>query len=111
MRFFLYDNLDKLIAVKTRCLNATLSEELGLFDSLFVDFTKNAKNMKDCLRTMRIGIPIKDTGEFQLFKIETPIIGDTTITLTAVDSASDDLDVQFYIDDRRLYDAKLSEAL
>ena len=111
MRFFLYDNLDKLIAIKTRCLNATLSEELGLFDSLVADFPKNTENIKDFRHTMRIGIPIKDTGEFQLFKIETPIIGDTTITLTAVDSASDDLDVQFYIDDRRLYDAKLSEAL
>lgn len=111
MRFFLYDNLDRLIAIKTKAISANLSEEMGYSDSLKAEFPKTAENIKDFRHTMHIGIPVAETNEYQLFKMERPEIKDSSIYISAVDASNDDLEVQGYIDDRRFYDSKLSDAL
>lgn len=111
MKFFLYDNLDNLIAIKTKILSAKLTEELKYYDLLEAEFPKTPQNIKDFQHTMHVGIPVEETGEYQLFKIERPEFGDNEISISGVESASDDLDVQGYIDDRRFQDKNLSEAL
>lgn len=110
MKFFLYDNLDNLIAVKTQAFSAKLTEELQYYDLFEAEFPKTPENIRDFQHTMHIGIPVEDTNEYQLFKIERPEFSDT-ISISGVESASDDLDVQGYIDDRRFQDKPLSEVL
>lgn len=109
MRFFLYNNQEKLIAIKTDAISANLSEEIGYYDSLTADFPKTEQNIKDFRHTYYIGIPVTDG--YQLFKMQRPTFKEESISITAIESAEDDLDVQGYINDRRFLDKTLAEVL
>lgn len=111
MRLLLFDNHEQCFAVVTRAISATISQEINVFDELSVEVPKTATNVKNLERAMYIGVPIKQDNRYQLFKMEKPETGDSSITVTAIEAASDDLSVQGYIDDRRFVDKAISAVI
>lgn len=111
MRLLLFDNHEQCFAVVTRTISATISQEINVFDELSVEVPKTATNVKNLERAMYIGVPIKQDNRYQLFKMEKPETGDSSITVTAIEAASDDLSVQGYIDDRRFVDKAISAVI
>lgn len=111
MRLLLFDNHEQCFAVVTRAISATISQEINVFDELSVEVPKTATNVKNLERAMYIGVPIKQDNRYQLFKMEKPETGDSSITVTAIEVASDDLSVQGYIDDRRFVDKAISAVI
>lgn len=111
MRLLLFDNHEQCFAVVTRAISATISQEINVFDELSVEVPKIATNVKNLERAMYIGVPIKQDNRYQLFKMEKPETGDSSITVTAIEAASDDLSVQGYIDDRRFVDKAISAVI
>lgn len=111
MRLLLFDNHEQCFAVVTRAISATISQEINIFDELSVEVPKTAINVKNFERAMYIGVPIKQDDRYQLFKMEKPETGDSSITVTAIEAASDDLSVQGYIDDRRFVDKAISAVI
>lgn len=111
MRLLLFDNHEQCFAVVTRAISATISQEINVFDELSVEVPKTATNVKNLERAMYIGVPIKQDNRYQLFKMEKPETGDSSITVTAIEAVSDDLSVQGYIDDRRFVDKAISAVI
>lgn len=111
MRLLLFDNHEQCFAVVTRAISATISQEINVFDELSVEVPKTATNVKNLERAMYIGVPINQDNRYQLFKMEKPETGDSSITVTAIEAASDDLSVQGYIDDRRFVDKAISAVI
>lgn len=111
MKLLLYDNHENLFAIKMEALSANITEEINIYDELNFSLPKNKQNVIDIGKTMYIGIPVEQTNDYRLFKIERPSFEDRIISVTAIESASDDLDVQSFIKDRRFTDAALKNAL
>lgn len=111
MKLLLYDNNEKLFAIKTEALSANISSEINVYDELNFSLPKTKQNVIDFDKTMYIGVPIEETGDYQLFKIERPSYENNTINVAAIESASDDLDVQAFIKDRRFNDVFLKDTL
>lgn len=97
MKLLLYDNHENLFAIKTEALSANIAEEINVYDELQFSLPKNKQNVIDIDKTMYIGVPVKQTNDYRLFKIERPSYEDRIIYVTAIESASDDLDVQFLL--------------
>lgn len=111
MKLLLYDNHENLFAIKTEALSANIAEEINVYDELQFSLPKSKQNVIDIDKTMYIGVPVKQTNDYRLFKIERPSYEDRIIYVTAIESASDDLDVQFFIKDRRFNNATLKDTL
>lgn len=111
MRFLLYDNYGTQTATITHAFSAHLSEAIGQYDALTVDFPRTPEYTSLFKQAFFVGIPIEEDEQYKLFKIDRPDFSDDAITITAVESASDDLAVQGYIDDRRFYPGTIKEGL
>lgn len=111
MRFILCDNQQKQIATITRALSAHLLEEIGQYDALTVDFPRTPEYTSLFKQAFFVGIPIEETEQYKLFKIDRPDFTDEAITITAVEAASDDLAVQGYIYDEEFDPGTIQQGL
>lgn len=111
MRLLFFNDNEELYAVKTQAISATISEEINLFHQLNVELPLNSINARDIGPLAYIAVATEQGDGYYLFKVEKPEIGDTTINISAVEKASDDLSIQDYIKDRRFDNSPLTSAL
>lgn len=111
MRFLLYDSDDSQFTIITKALSAHLNEELGQYSTLIADFSKTKQNVADFKRAFSIGVYQKEYDTYRLFKLDRPTVNDDAISISAVESASDDLSVQGYVQNVELEDQPLPKVL
>ena len=94
MRFFIYNSTGNLQLILTKAYSARVTEELGKYDAFTADVPLNSITLDDIIGGYYVGVPIKDTNSFKLFKLERPSVGPDAITLTGIDAAAYDLKTQ-----------------
>lgn len=94
MRFFIYNSTGNLQLILTKAYSARVTEELGKYDAFTADVPLNSITLDAIIGGYYIGVPIKDTNSFKLFKLERPSVGPDAITLTGIDAAAYDLKTQ-----------------
>lgn len=109
MRLLLYDNHERLLAIVNGY--GTIEREINVYDQLNVEVPPTRKNIDLLKKTMKIGIPYPLTKKYQLFKVEKVSLNSKPLTITAIDSAADDLDTQYLIRDKRFINKPLSQVL
>lgn len=109
MRLLLYDNHENLLAIIKGF--GSIEREINVYDELKVDIPRTAKNVDLLKRTMKIGVPYPNTDKYQLFKVETAKLAGRPLSVTAIDSAADDLDTQYLIRDQRFVNVPLNKVL
>ena len=93
MRFFVYNSTCNLQLILTRAYSAHVTEEVGKYDSFTADVPVDSINL-DAINGYYVGVPIRDTNSFKLFKLERPSVSSDAITLTGIDAAAYDLKTQ-----------------
>lgn len=109
MRLLLYDNHERLLAIVNGY--GTIEREINVYDQLNVEVPPTRKNIDLLKKTMKIGVPYPLTKKYQLFKVEKVSLNSKPLTITAIDSAADDLDTQYLIRDKRFINKPLSQVL
>lgn len=109
MRLLLYDSHERLLAIVNGY--GTIEREINVYDQLNVEVPPTRKNIDLLKKTMKIGIPYPLTKKYQLFKVEKVSLNSKPLTITAIDSAADDLDTQYLIRDKRFINKPLSQVL
>ncbi len=109
MRLLLYDNHEKLLAIVKGF--GTIEREINVYDQLNAELPPTKTNIDLLKKTMKIGIPYPATNKYQLFKVEKVGLNSKPLTITAIDSAADDLDTQYLIRDRRFVNQPLNQVL
>lgn len=109
MRLLLYDNHENLLAIIKGY--GSVEREINVYDELKVDIPRTAKSVDLLKRTMKIGVPYPRTDKYQLFKVETAKLNGNPLSVTAIDSAADDLDTQYLIRDKRFVNVPLNQVL
>lgn len=109
MRLMFYDNNDKRFAIVNGF--GTIEREINVYDALSADLPPTAENIGILKKAVRVGVPYPGTNKYQLFKIEKVNLNSKPISLTAIDSAGDDLDTQALIRDVRFVNQPLSKVL
>ena len=94
MRFFIYNSTGNLQLILTKAYSARVTEELGKYDAFTADVPVNSITLDAIIGGYYVGVPIKDTNSFKLFKLERPSVGPDAITLTGIDAAAYDLKTQ-----------------
>lgn len=94
MRFFIYNSTGNLQLILTKAYSARVTEELGKYDAFTADVPVNSITLDAIIGGYYVGVPIKDTNSFKLFKLERPSVGPDAITLTGIDAAAYDLQTQ-----------------
>lgn len=94
MRFFIYNSTGNLQLILTKAYSARVTEELGKYDAFTADVPLNSITLDAIIGGYYVGVPIKDTNSFKLFKLERPSVGPDAITLTGIDAAAYDLKTQ-----------------
>lgn len=94
MRFFIYNSTGNLQLILTKAYSARVTEELGKYDAFTADVPLNSISLDAIIGGYYVGVPIKDTNSFKLFKLERPSVGPDAITLTGIDAAAYDLKTQ-----------------
>lgn len=111
MRFFIYDSIGSLKMILTKAYSARVTQELGKYDSLTADLPNDSAALSAVMNGYYVGVPIKDTIHFELFKLERPSVGPDTITITGVDAAGYDLQTQGAVAQIKTKSISLKEAL
>lgn len=111
MRFFIYDSIGSLKMILTKAYSARVTQELGKYDSFTADLPNDSAALSAVMNGYYIGVPIKDTIHFELFKLERPSVGPDTITITGVDAAGYDLQTQGAVAQIKTKSISLKEAL
>ena len=109
MRLLLYDNHERLLAIVNGY--GTIEREINVYDQLNVEVPPTRKNIDLLKKTMKVGVPYPSTKKYQLFKVEKVSLNSKPLTITAIDSAADDLDTQYLIRDKRFINKPLSQVL
>lgn len=109
MRLLLYDNHERLLAIVNGY--GTIEREINVYDQLNVEVPPTRKNIDLLKKTMKVGVPYPLTKKYQLFKVEKVSLNSKPLTITAIDSAADDLDTQYLIRDKRFINKPLSQVL
>ncbi|MCT7779715.1 MAG: phage tail protein [Lactobacillus iners] len=109
MRLLLYDSHERLLAIVNGY--GTIEREINVYDQLNVEVPPTRKNIDLLKKTMKIGVPYPLTKKYQLFKVEKVSLNSKPLTITAIDSAADDLDTQYLIRDKRFINKPLSQVL
>lgn len=109
MKFFLYDTNANLIDIKAQAISAEVDQELAKYDEFVATFAKNESNTNDFKIVDKIGVPVD--GQLELFKVTKPEISDSQITVSGIESASDDLAHQSYMLASSNDNLSLSQAL
>lgn len=94
MRFFIYNSTGNLQLILTKAYSARVTEELGKYDAFTADVPLDSISLDAIIGGYYVGVPIKDTNSFKLFKLERPSVGPDAITLTGIDAAAYDLKTQ-----------------
>lgn len=94
MPFYFYDSIDNLTGVLTKAYSARITQELGKYDGFTADFPSDHGILPILTDSYYVGVPIKETSEFEIFKIERPEIGPSSVTITGVQSAGYDLETE-----------------
>jgi phage minor structural protein len=89
----------------------TIEREINVYDQLNVEVPPTRKNIDLLKKTMKVGVPYPSTKKYQLFKVEKVSLNSKPLTITAIDSAADDLDTQYLIRDKRFINKPLSQVL
>lgn len=89
----------------------TIEREINVYDQLNVEVPPTRKNIDLLKKTMKVGVPYPLTKKYQLFKVEKVSLNSKPLTITAIDSAADDLDTQYLIRDKRFINKPLSQVL
>lgn len=111
MRFFIYNSTGNLQLILTKAYSARVTEELGKYDAFTADVPVNSITLDAIIGGYYIGVPIKDTNSFKLFKLERPSVGPDAITLTGIDAAAYDLKTQGAVTDIKEKAIPLENAL
>lgn len=109
MRLLLYDSHERLLAIVNGY--GTIEREINVYDQLNVEVPPTRKNIDLLKKTMKVGVPYPSTKKYQLFKVEKVSLNSKPLTITAIDSAADDLDTQYLIRDKRFINKPLSQVL
>ena len=109
MRLLLYDSHERLLAIVNGY--GTIEREINVYDQLNVEVPPTRKNIDLLKKTMKVGVPYPLTKKYQLFKVEKVSLNSKPLTITAIDSAADDLDTQYLIRDKRFINKPLSQVL
>lgn len=109
MRLLLYDSHERLLAIVNGY--GTIEREINVYDQLNVEVPPTRKNIDLLKKTMKVGVPYPSTKKYQLFKVEKVSLNNKPLTITAIDSAADDLDTQYLIRDKRFINKPLSQVL
>ena len=109
MRLLLYDSHEILLAIVNGY--GTIEREINVYDQLNVEVPPTRKNIDLLKKTMKVGVPYPSTKKYQLFKVEKVSLNSKPLTITAIDSAADDLDTQYLIRDKRFINKPLSQVL
>ena len=109
MRLLLYDSHERLLAIVNGY--GTIEREINAYDQLNVEVPPTRKNIDLLKKTMKVGVPYPSTKKYQLFKVEKVSLNSKPLTITAIDSAADDLDTQYLIRDKRFINKPLSQVL
>ena len=111
MRFFIYNSTGNLQLILTKAYSARVTEELGKYDAFTADVPVNSITLDAIIGGYYVGVPIKDTNSFKLFKLERPSVGPDAITLTGIDAAAYDLKTQGAVTDIKEKAIPLENAL
>lgn len=111
MRFFIYNSTGNLQLILTKAYSARVTEELGKYDAFTADVPVNSITLDAIIGGYYVGVPIKDTNSFKLFKLERPSVGPDAITLTGIDAAAYDLKTQGAVTDIKEKSIPLANAL
>ena len=111
MRFFIYNSTGNLQLILTKAYSARVTEELGKYDAFTADVPLNSITLDAIIGGYYVGVPIKDTNSFKLFKLERPSVGPDAITLTGIDAAAYDLKTQGAVTDIKEKAIPLENAL
>lgn len=111
MRFFIYNSTGNLQLILTKAYSARVTEELGKYDAFTADVPVNSITLDAIIGGCYVGVPIKDTNSFKLFKLERPSVGPDAITLTGIDAAAYDLKTQGAVTDIKEKAIPLENAL
>ena len=111
MRFFIYNSTGNLQLILAKAYSARVTEELGKYDAFTADVPVNSITLDAIIGGYYVGVPIKDTNSFKLFKLERPSVGPDAITLTGIDAAAYDLKTQGAVTDIKEKAIPLENAL
>lgn len=109
MRFYVYDQASNLTALITKANSAKLEQNLGQYDALSAEFPISEANTELLKDAYYLGIPVY--GQYELFRVQNTVLTSLAIQVTGLEAASDDLQIQGYVEAISDNNCYLSSAL